>query len=73
MVADPNDFSILQYDDLFGVHDSADPLRNDQYRRVFCFLSQCFTEGGLGLKIERGKAVIKKIQIGLFHQRPCYG
>ena len=66
-------FSIIQYDDLIGMQDRADPLGHDQGRRICRLLFQLPTKCDICLIVQRRKAVIKNEDLRLLRNRPRNG
>ena len=59
MSALPHDAAIIEHQDLIGVHDGRDALGDDHDGGVVQLMGQPCAQGGIGLVIERGEAVIK--------------
>ncbi len=70
MRTDTDNFAMVDNYYLVGSHNGTYPLRYDEYRCIPRFFLESLSEGGIGLEIKGGKAVIKYVYLRLFGQCP---
>lgn len=68
MSADTRHTPLVQNYDLICAAYGADALRDNQYGGVFGFLCQRLAQSRVGLKVQSRKAVVKYVELRLFHQ-----
>ena len=68
-----NNVPIVQNDDLIRVQNGADSLRHYDHGAVHHFFFKSSPKTCVGLEIQRGKAVVKDINIRLLYNSPCNG
>ena len=73
MRAQTHNLAILEHDDLVGVQDRRDALRDDEHRSVTRLVLQRMTQGRIGLKVQSRKTVVEDIQVGALHERASNG
>ena len=61
MGADARHAALVEDHDLIGVTDRADPLGDDQHRRVLRLRRQGVAQGGVVLKVQGGEAVVEVV------------
>ena len=61
MRAQTHNLAILEHDDLVGVQDRRDALRDDEHRGIARLVLQCMAQGRIGLKVQGRKTVIEDI------------
>ena len=64
---------LVQHQNQVGVQDGAHPLGHDELGGAHHLLPQGAAEGGVGLHVQGGKAVVKEEHPGILHQRPGDG
>ena len=60
--------TVVEYDDLVGVHDGRDALCHDHERGVGDVFGQLFAQARVGLVVKRAKRVVEHHDLGLFGQ-----
>src|ERR1700733_1397106 len=70
---DPGDAAGVKDDDLVGVHDRADPLRDHDHGGILGPRAQGMTEAGLGGDVQGREAVIEQVEAGTPGQGPGDG
>ena len=61
MRAQAHNLAVLEHDNLVGVQDRRDALRDDEHRSVTRLVLQRMAQGGIGLKVQGRKTVIEDI------------
>ena len=60
--------TVVEYDDLVGVHDGRDALCHDHERGVGDVFGQLLAQARVGLVVKRAKRVVEHHDLGLFGQ-----
>jgi hypothetical protein len=68
--ADRMNFSVVQHDNLVGVLNGGNALRDDNFRRVRDVFSKRLTDQFVGFGVNRAGRVVQNQDFGLFQQRP---
>ena len=63
--------SVIQYQDLIGMHDRGCSLRYQKYGHIFRILGQCFSKCRICSEIKRRCTVIQNQYLWIFHQCSC--
>ena len=61
MRAQAHNLAILEHDDLVGMQNRRDALRDDEHRGIARLALQRMAQGGIGLKVQGRKTVIEDI------------
>ena len=69
MRTDAGYLTVIQHHYLFGAHNRADPLGDNQHRGISCLFFQGLPESRIGLKIESRQTVIENINLRFLGQR----
>ena len=73
VLADAADAALLEHDDLVGVQDGADPLRDHDHGRVLGLALESGAQHRIGLEVERREAVVEDVDVGLLDERASDG
>lgn len=71
MIAVSHHLSVIQYQDLIGMHDRGCSLRYQKYGHIFRILGQCFSKCRICSEIKRRCTVIQNQDLWIFHQCSC--